>query len=71
MTTIKQYGIFYDGILEEKLITTEELAKQRFAEILEVETQEGEQLYDTIDLYKLTKINEYKFVVDELETKDA
>lgn len=61
------YALFYDGILEEQFETTEELAIAKYVDIISVETQEGDQLYNTIELYEMKKIKEYKF---EDEVKD-
>jgi len=65
------YAIFYDGQIDEIFEATEELAKQKFDEVLEIETQDGNQLYNTIELFELKKVSEYKYVLpdDEFEIK--
>ena len=55
------YALFFDGELSEQFETTEELAKQRFAEEVELDSQEGEQLYDSIELFELKPIEVYKY----------
>ena len=53
------YAIFYDGQIDEIFEATEDEAKAKFTKILEIEVEEG-QLYDSIELYELKKISDYK-----------
>jgi hypothetical protein len=66
---MNKYGIFYDGILEDKYNCSEAEAKAIFSNIVQDENKEGNQLYNTIELIEMKEIESYKYEIkdDELE----